>query len=100
MTPSKRIARDRVTETESTGKGMPARSAQEDRARVGAAQTQHDASVEASLPLPHERDQSIEMTANQVDPVVRQAQRDTSRGVTDTSKGAEMDTAYKKLKQV
>ena len=98
MTPSQRMTRNTATETEAAGKGMPARSPQGDRARTGAPQTQHDASVEASLPLPHERDQSTDMTASKPDPLVRQAQRDVSRGIKDTSKGAEMDTAYNKLK--
>lgn len=98
MTPSTRIVRNKATETETTGKGMPERSPQEGRNRVGAPQTPHDASVEASLPLPHERDQSIGMTAGKPNPVVKQAQRDVSRGLKDTSKATEMDAAYKKLK--
>ncbi|MBC7608807.1 MAG: hypothetical protein H7228_04385 [Polaromonas sp.] len=98
MTPSKRIVRNKATETETTGKGMPVRLQQTDRTRLGAAQTQHDASVEASLALPHERDQSTDMTASKPDPVIKQALRDVSRGLTDTSKGVEMNSAYKKLK--
>ena len=84
--------------TAKTGKGMPAKLVQADRARVGPAQTPHDAAVEASLALPHERDQSTDMTAEQPDPTIKQAQRDVDRGLKDTSKSPEMDHAYKKLK--
>ena len=109
MTPSQRIVRNtasaepyqagpNVADTETSGKGMLARLPQEDRTRTGSPHTQHDASVEASLALPHERDQSTDMTASKRDPVVQQAQRDVSRGIKDTSKGAEMDSAYKKLR--
>ena len=85
-------------QTARTGKGMPAKLAQADRARVGAAQTLHDAAVEASLALPHERDQSTNMTTDQPNPTIKQAQRDVDRGLKDTSKSPEMDHAYKKLK--
>jgi hypothetical protein len=50
------------------------------------------------LLLPNERDQSIDMTLEAVDPVVEQAARDVRRGLQDTSKGPEMDAAYDKLK--
>ena len=85
-------------QTAKTGKGMPAKLVQADRARVGPAQTPHDAAVEASLALPHERDQSTDMTAEQPNPTIEQAHRDVARGLKDTSKGTEMDHAYKKLK--
>ena len=98
MTPSTRIVRNKTTETESTGKGMPALSPQEDRSRLGAPQIQRDVSVEASLHMPHERDQSVDMTDDTPDPVVKQAQRDESRGLKDTSKAPQMDATYKKLK--
>ena len=98
MTPSKRILRNIASDTEATGKGMAARLPQEDRTRVGAPLTQHDASVEASLALPHERDQSTDMTASKPDPLIEQAQRDVNSGIKDTSKSVEMNSAYKKLK--
>ena len=50
------------------------------------------------LSLPHERDQSTDMTAEANDPVVEQASKDLQRGLKDTSKGPEMDKAYDKLK--
>ena len=84
--------------TAKTGKGMPAKLVQVDRARVGPAQTPHDAAVEASLELPHERDQSTDMTTEQPNPTIEQAHRDVAQGLKDTSKGTEMDRAYKKLK--
>lgn len=90
-------SRPEQQQTASAGKGMPARVAQPDRARFGQPQTLHDASVEASLALPHERDQSTDMTADKPDPVMTQAQHDLSRGIKDTSKSPEMDRAYKRL---
>lgn len=50
------------------------------------------------LSLPHERDQSTDMTAEAIDPVIEQAGLDVKRGLQDTSKGPEMDKAYDKLK--
>ena len=50
------------------------------------------------LSLPHERDQSTDMTPEEIDPVIEQAGRDIKRGLQDTSKGPEMDKAYDKLK--
>ena len=50
------------------------------------------------LSLPHERDQSTDMTPEANDPVVEQASQDLRRGLQDTSKGPEMDKAYDKLK--
>ncbi len=96
--PAPHTAQADQAQTAKTGKGMPAKIAQADRARVGAAQTPHDAAVEASLALPHERDQSTDMTAEQPNPTIEQAQRDVARGLKDTSKSPEMDQAYNKLK--
>ena len=50
------------------------------------------------LAMPHERDQSTDMTPEANDPVIEQAARDVKRGMKDTSKGPEMDKAYDKLK--
>ena len=50
------------------------------------------------LLMPHERDQSTDMTPEAADPVVKQAARDVKRGLQDTSKGLEMDKTYDKLK--
>lgn len=88
----------RQKETSTSGKGMPARQPKPDQAAIERAPTPHDASVEASLSLPHERDQSIDMTAGVPNAVVRQAQRDVKRGLQDTSKAPEMNRAYNKLK--
>lgn len=51
------------------------------------------------LSLPHERDQSTDMTPDTQDPVVEQASKDLQRGIKDTSNGPEMDKAYDKLKR-
>lgn len=80
------------------GKGMPATQPLPGRAPDGHTRTQHDVSVEASLRMPSERDQSIDMTADAPDAVVVQARQDIKRGIEDTSKGPEMNQAYKKLK--
>ena len=68
------------------------------RARVGKLVTPHDTAVEAKLQMPNERDESVAMTADAPYPVIEQAAVDVTRGLQDTSKGAELNTAYKKLK--
>ncbi len=95
---AKRTVEYPQAETVTTGKGMPTKRARSDRERTGAAQTFRDAAVEASLELPHERDQVTDMTADKPDPTIKQAQRDVERGLKDTSKSTEMDNTYKKLK--
>lgn len=80
-----------------SGKGMPAKEPRVQRSRPGQADTAQDDAVEASLELPHERDQAVDMTNAAPNPVVEQAGRDLKRGVKDTSKSVEMDRAYKKL---
>jgi hypothetical protein len=78
---------------------MPAKHAQEPASgQTGRQITPKDASVEASLELPSDRDQSSDMTADQPDPQVQQAAVDLKRGLSDTSKGAETDKAYQKQK--
>ena len=49
--------------------------------------------------LPHERDQSVGMTDGVPSQRVRQGHRDLARGVQDTSRAPEADTAYDKLKK-
>ena len=68
------------------------------RARVGKPPTPSDAAVEAQLKMPNERDESVDMTADMPDPMIEQAAIDVARGLQDTSKGAELNQAYKKLK--
>ena len=67
-------------------------------ARVGKPPTPHDAAVEAQLKMPNERDESVDMTPEAPDPMIEQAAVDVARGLQDTSKGAELNQAYKKLK--
>lgn len=83
----------------SSGRGMPAKSPQLEISRPGRPSTPRDNAAEASLELPHERDQATDMTAEGVSPLVEQAAKDLQHGLKDTSKGPEMDNAYKKLKQ-
>jgi hypothetical protein len=88
------------TAAPATSQGMPAKEAQEpDSSQPGRQITPKDASVEASLELPSDRDEATDMTAAEPDPQVKQAAKDLKRGLSDTSKGAETDRAYKKLGQ-
>ena len=80
-----------------SSKGMPAKHPRDQRSRPEEPDSPQDASVEASLELPHERDQSIGMTNGKPNPVIKQARQDVLRGVKDTSKSVEMDRAYRKL---
>ena len=81
------------------GQGMPAKDVQEPSSGQTNRQiTPKDASVEASLELPSDRDQSTDMTAATPDPLIQQAAKDLKRGLSDTSKGAETDKAYQKQK--
>ena len=58
----------------------------------------HDAAIKAQLRMPNERDEALDMTNDAPDPLMTQAAVDVARGVQDTSKAAELDRAYKKLK--
>ena len=78
--------------------GMPAKTPSPGRSRPGQSATPKDASDESNLALPHERDQSSDMTDPQPDPQVQQAARDLKRNLQDTDKSAAMDRAYQKLK--
>lgn len=78
---------------------MPIRTPAAGRPRPGRAETPGDASDEASLALPHERDQSIDMTDAPPDPQVQQASRDLRRGLQDTGESPPMDKACHRLKR-
>ena len=67
-------------------------------ARVSKPPTPRDAAVEAKLQMPNERDESVDMTPEAPDPMIEQAALDVARGLQDTSKGAELNRAYTKLK--
>ena len=49
--------------------------------------------------MPHERDESAGMTGGVPSARVQQGGRDLKRGVQDTSRAPEADSAYKKLKK-
>ena len=56
------------------------------------------ARVQATQPkLPHERDESVDMTNATPDPQMRQAYVDVQRGLQDTGRGPVSDKAYQKL---
>ena len=67
-------------------------------AKVGELTTPRGEAVEAQLQMPNERDESVDMTPDAPDPVIEQAAIDLARGLQDTSKGEELNRAYKKLK--
>ncbi|RYX96623.1 MAG: hypothetical protein EOO28_06845 [Comamonadaceae bacterium] len=98
MTTQNTPVENSTNDTRKTGKGIPDKEPQPDRAE-GRHQTARDTSVETSLQMPHERDQSTDMTSDKQSPVVQQAHEDVSRGLQDTGKQPEMDDAYKKQKQ-
>lgn len=74
----------------------PIRTARE--AKEGNPSMPHDAAADEKLKMPHERDESVDMTTANPDPVIEQAAADVERGLRDTSKGEELNSAYKKLK--
>lgn len=77
----------------STGSSKPRVNFLRRRPRPGALVRQPD------LALPHERDQTEEgMTDGKVPPEGRRAHDDVERGVQDTSKSTEMDSAYRRQK--
>lgn len=67
-------------------------------ARVGKPLTASNAADEAQLKTPTERDESVAMTTNKPDPIIKQAADDVARGLQDTSSGLQTNAAYKKLK--
>jgi hypothetical protein len=99
ITPPREPARRPSAGTPGSSQGMPARQASEGRARPGQASSPQDASHEAGLAMPHERDQAVDMTEDTVDPLMDQAQKDLKRGLRDTGKTPAMNAAYQKLKR-
>jgi hypothetical protein len=53
--------------------------------------------------MPYERDESASSTQQKMEPsnerIARQAQADAERGLADTSKGAELDATYDRLRE-
>ena len=84
---------------------MPAPSRPSERARQRGVDLRHqpasaDPEAEDDAPLlPHERDQSVDMTDGERDPVIQQAHDDVERGLQDTDRGPPSDRAYGKLKR-
>lgn len=58
--------------------------------------TPASASAENALALPHDRDQAVNMTNEQPNPVIEQATQDVKDGLKDTSKAPEMHNTYQK----
>lgn len=53
---------------------------------------------EGAPKLPHERDESVDMTHGKPDVQIEQAYRDVQRGLQDTDRGPPADKAYQKQK--
>ena len=68
------------------------------RARVNKQSTHRDNAVEAQLKLPSERDESVSMTPDVPDPLIKQAAVDIANGLQDTTNALETNRTYKKLK--
>lgn len=49
--------------------------------------------------LPHDRDEAVGMTNGRPDVRIRQGHDDVARGVQDTTRGAEADQTYRRLKR-
>jgi hypothetical protein len=75
---------------------MPIRRAQPQTPRPGQHESARSASAENSLELPHDRDQTMNMTNAQPSPVIEQAAQDVKDGLKDTSKAPEMHHTYQK----
>ncbi|MES2977516.1 MAG: hypothetical protein V4731_03765 [Pseudomonadota bacterium] len=86
------------TDKEGKHQGMTLPQAQTGRSGTGEPHTPKDESIKASVGLPHERDQDSEMTGDRSSPEVEQAAKDIKGGLKDTSRGAETDLAYQKVK--
>lgn len=83
---------------------QPMRRRPAEAARVPPTTAGVDINLTATAPpgetaLPHERDQKGGMTDGIPSPRVQQGARDVKRGVLDTSRALEADSAYRKLKQ-
>ena len=57
------------------------------------------AAKEEKPKLPHERDESVDMTHGKPDAHIEQAYRDVQRGLQDTDRGPPADKAYQKQKR-
>lgn len=57
------------------------------------------AAKEEKPKLPHERDESVDMTHGKPDAQIEQAYRDVQRGLLDTDRGPPANRAYQKQKR-
>ena len=78
------------------GKGMPIRRTQPQTPRPGQHESARSASAENALELPSHRDQAVNMSSEQPNPVIEQAAQDVKDGLKDTSKAPEMHSTYQK----
>ncbi len=98
---SKATAFDKVADAQQDragrGAGQPAQKAQTEHQPTREPQTGKNESIKQSHHLPHDRDESVAMTASDTDPLIEQAARDIEGGLKDTSRAPEMDRSYKKM---
>ena len=89
--------RERMTNPHGTGLGTDKPAAGKGNTTMAQGENQHPVPR-----MPHERDESADQQPK-MEPsnerVGRAAQADTERGVADTSKGAELDATYDKLRE-
>jgi hypothetical protein len=97
MTQKSRTSASNTPRLPAAGKGMPGKEPQPQKPQAGKQPDFNDASVENTLELPSDRDQAVDMTSGQTDPLIRQAAQDIQKGRQDTSKALETHRAYKKL---
>lgn len=57
-----------------------------------------DVAKKSASRLPHERDESVDMTGGLPSEPMKQAYKDVTRGLQDTDRGLESARTYKKLK--
>ncbi len=88
--------RERMTSPPDTGLGSDEPSQRDGNTTTAQGEDQH-----AVPRMPHERDESADSQPNQEPSnrrMAKKGQADVERGVADTSKGAELDATYEKLR--
>ncbi|HZY17223.1 MAG TPA: hypothetical protein VFE82_02020 [Ramlibacter sp.] len=89
--------RERMTNPPEPGTGGEQPSARDNNTRMEQGENQHEVPR-----MPYERDESVDSQPEQepsMRRVAKAGQADAEHGVTDTSKGAELDATYDKLRE-
>ena len=82
-----------------SGRSKPKHEPKPKPAETGVDLTAAETSTSATPELPHERDESAGMTGGVQSERVQQGHDDVERGLQDTSRAPEADSAYRKLKK-